>query len=85
MFITSWGSGLFYYDNKFNVLPLPKALQKLAQTYMMWCVHEHSKTGLIWMGMQFGELAVYDPVKNKLETCVKTLQGKNHKAGNRRS
>lgn len=65
--ITTWGSGLFYYDNKFNVLQLPKGLQEFAKTYMLWCAHEHSKTGLIFMGMQFGELAVYDPVKNKAE------------------
>ena len=67
VFFTTWGNGLFYYDNKFNPLPLPQPLQQLAQPYMMWCVHEHSKTGLIWMGMQFGELVVYDPVKKKME------------------
>lgn len=67
VFITTWGSGLYYYDNKFNVLPLPRGLQELSKTYMMWCVHEHSKSGLIWMGMQFGEMAVYDFAKDKLE------------------
>lgn len=65
--ITTWGAGLFYYDNQLNALTLPPELQTLTQSYMMWCVHEHSKTGLIWMGMQGGEMAVYDPEKKKLE------------------
>ena len=67
VFISTWGRGLYYYDNKFNVLPLPQPLQELAKAYMIWCLHEHSKTGLIWMGMQGGEMCVYDPVKNKME------------------
>ncbi|MBV9961348.1 MAG: hypothetical protein JO072_03805 [Parafilimonas sp.] len=64
---TTWGAGLFYYDKQFNALTLPPELTILTRPYMMWCVHEHSKTGLIWMGMQGGEMAVYDPVKRKLE------------------
>ena len=77
VFITTWGSGLYYYDNKFNALPLPPALQEFAKTYMIWCVHEHTKTGLIWMGMQFGDINVYDPVRKKVETIhEKLLQGK---------
>lgn len=66
VFITTWGKGLFYYDNKFNALALPPGLQELARPYMIWCIQEHSKTGLIWMGMQGGGLSVYDPVKKKL-------------------
>ena len=67
VFIGTWGKGLFYYDNKFNVLPLPQGLQELARTYMIWCIHEHSKTGLIWLGMQSGGMCVYDTVKKKLD------------------
>jgi len=64
---TTWGAGLFYYDQQLNALTLSPELQILTRSYMMWCVHEHSRTGLIWMGMQGGEMAVYDPKKKKLE------------------
>ncbi|HEX5151199.1 MAG TPA: two-component regulator propeller domain-containing protein [Parafilimonas sp.] len=73
VFITSWGSGLFYYDNKFNVLTLPPELKELTRPYMIWCVHEHSKTGLAWMGMQGGGMAVYDPAKKKLDIMNDTV------------
>ncbi|HVX26294.1 MAG TPA: two-component regulator propeller domain-containing protein [Parafilimonas sp.] len=65
--ITTWGRGLYYYDNKFNALPLPRGMQELTRSYMMWCVHQHSKTGVIWFGMQAGEMAVYDPATHKLQ------------------
>ena len=71
VFISTWGKGLFYYDNKFNVLPLPQGLQEMAREYMIWCIHEHSKTGLIWMGIQGGSLCIYDTVKKKMETINK--------------
>ena len=73
VFVTSWGTGLFYFDNKFNALALPPELKELTRPYMMWCVHEHSKTGLIWMGMQGGGMAVYDPVKKKLDIMNDTV------------
>jgi ligand-binding sensor domain-containing protein/signal transduction histidine kinase len=69
-FITTWGAGLFYYDNKFNAITLPPELRELERPYMIWCVHEHSKTGLIWIGMQGGEMYVYNPITNKAEKLV---------------
>jgi ligand-binding sensor domain-containing protein/signal transduction histidine kinase len=67
LLFTTWGAGLFYYDNNINALQLPPELKEFTRSYAMWCVHEHSKTGLLWMGMQHGELTVYDPVKKTFE------------------
>lgn len=65
--ISTWGNGLFCYDNNFNPIPMLPGLQELTRDYMMWCLHEHSKTGLIWMGFQGGSLGIYDAAKKRLE------------------
>ncbi|HYK45584.1 MAG TPA: two-component regulator propeller domain-containing protein [Parafilimonas sp.] len=65
--IGTWGGGLYLYDSSFDPLPLPASLKALSSYYSVWSIHQHSKTGLIWMGMMNGELVVYDPVKNKAQ------------------
>lgn len=34
--------------------------------YAIWTIHQHSKTGLIWVRLQWG-VVVYDPVKQTSE------------------
>lgn len=39
----------------------------------IWSIHEHSKTGLMWMGYSSGHMAVYDPKNGKTEMFTPPL------------
>lgn len=73
--IGTWGHGVFYYDKNFVPQPLPSSLNMLYNAYSIWTIHQHSKTGLVWMGMQGGGIVVYDPVANKAEMFSTPLTG----------
>ncbi len=59
--VGSWGLGLYHYDKDFNPLPLPRSLQKGYDSLAVWDMHQHSKTGKIWIVLQHGGILVYDP------------------------
>lgn len=63
----TWGKGLYCYDKNFNPIDLPVGLKAAEKNYSMWAIHQHSKTGRVWMGLQHGELLVYDPGKHIAE------------------
>lgn len=70
----TWAGGLYYYDNDFTPLPLPSGLEQLMSAgHSIWSIHEHSKTGLIWMGVQGNGIAVYDPVKKSFKFILNDL------------
>lgn len=58
--IATWGTGLYAYDSGYRPVDLPVALQKYQQQSSVWDMHQHSKTGSIWLVMQGGSLLVYD-------------------------
>ncbi len=70
IFVGCWGVGLYCYDKKWNPLPVPNALLPFADNGLVWDLHQHRKTGKIWLAMQNGELHIYDPVK-ETKTTVK--------------
>ncbi|RPD45174.1 ligand-binding sensor domain-containing protein [Paracnuella aquatica] len=70
IFVGCWGVGLYCYDKKWNPLPVPKALLSFADNGLVWDLHQHSRTGKIWLAMQNGELHIYDPVK-ETKTTIK--------------
>lgn len=74
--IGTWGHGLFYYNNNFTPQPLPDGLKKLDGQYSIWTIHQHSKTGLIWLGTQEHGIVVFDPVTNKSEMFTNDVIGK---------
>jgi len=65
IFVGCWGAGLFCYDQQFNPLPLPSSIGERGHTYSIWDMVEHPKTGQLWICMQGGRLAVYDPKTSK--------------------
>ena len=67
IFIGTWGNGLYCYDKNFNPVMLPPELKGYYAPYSFWCIHQHSVTGQVWMGMQGGEMVVYDPTKHTAE------------------
>lgn len=72
--VSTWGPGLFYFDKSFNPLPLPKALDKAtARNRSAWDLVQHTKTGNIWMGMQGGDLVVYNPKKRTAATYTPSI------------
>jgi ligand-binding sensor domain-containing protein len=65
VWVGCWGLGLFVYDKDLNPIPLPKGMQHADAAYSMWTICEQRSTGYIWIGMQAGEIMVYDPVKQR--------------------
>jgi ligand-binding sensor domain-containing protein/signal transduction histidine kinase len=62
IFVGCWGHPPFMYDKAFNPLPVPRRLlAALNKNWSIWDMHQHSKTGKIWMTLQSGETCIYDP------------------------
>lgn len=62
VYVSTWGTGLFLYDNALNPIPVPKALEVVnAQNHSVWDMLQHTRTGNIWMTFQGGDIAVYNP------------------------
>lgn len=62
VYVSTWGTGLFMYDNALNPIPVPKALDAAtAKNRSVWDMLQHTKTGNIWMTLQAGDLVVYNP------------------------
>lgn len=61
IYVSTWGAGIFAYDNKFNVLTdaFTKSLNHTAG-FSGWDMHER-KNGEIWIAMQGGSVIVYSP------------------------
>ncbi|MGV3657688.1 MAG: ligand-binding sensor domain-containing protein, partial [Chitinophagaceae bacterium] len=59
--VGTWSVGLFYYNSRFNPIPLPPSLRAMQEELSVWDMVEHSKTGKIWIVLQGGGIAVYDP------------------------
>jgi ligand-binding sensor domain-containing protein len=57
--------GLHRYDSKMRPLPLPESIVPFQQMKSVWDLHQHSKTGNLWITLQGGKLIVYDTVSKK--------------------
>ncbi|MBC6492616.1 hypothetical protein BC349_16255 [Flavihumibacter stibioxidans] len=65
IYVSTWGSGVFAYDQKFN--PVNSLLVKQGINMgelMTWCILERNN-GEIWRGQQGGTLVIYDPASQK--------------------
>jgi ligand-binding sensor domain-containing protein len=62
--------GLHRYDRNINALPLPSSIQPLQENRSVWDIHQHSKTGTIWITMQGGSLIVYDTATRKAQLLM---------------
>lgn len=55
-------SGLYTMNNNFSpIVAKGDPVSKFDSGRTIWSIHEHSMTGLVWMGYTRGQLAVYDP------------------------
>lgn len=57
--------GLYRYSAQMQPLPLPASIVPFQAKKSIWNIHQHSKTGQIWMGLQGGSLIVYDTLQKK--------------------
>lgn len=74
IFIGCWGAGVYVYDQKFNPLPMPKAFA--GKQYMaVWDMAWNKKTGELWMALQPGGVAVYNPKTDKLTEVYPEIFG----------
>ena len=62
----TWGQGLYYYDQNLNPLPIPSGLKPKGFYLSVWDMAIHSKTGVLWIVQQDGNIALYDSKTNKL-------------------
>jgi ligand-binding sensor domain-containing protein/signal transduction histidine kinase len=62
IFVGRWGHPPVMYDKAFNPVPVPRRLlAAFGKNWSIWDMHQHSKTGKIWMTLQSGEICIYDP------------------------
>ncbi|HEY8398444.1 MAG TPA: two-component regulator propeller domain-containing protein [Flavihumibacter sp.] len=66
IWVGTWGIGFYIYDSLFQPLKVPSVFDPYKDNMLLWYIHEHSKTGLIFMGEQTGYLKVYNPATGKL-------------------
>lgn len=67
--LTSWGAGVLAFDEHFRRykpdlykdLPAKMHPATKAAYYLTWAVHQHQRTGLIYVGCQGGLTMVHDP------------------------
>lgn len=64
-YIGCWGQGIYCYDRNFNPVPLPKAFYPRYKEMSIWDMHQHSRTGHIWIAQQGGFMFVYDPATGR--------------------
>ncbi len=62
--------GLFRYDKNMQPVPLHASLLPLVEGRSVWDLHRHSKTGVIWITMQGGRLALFDPATKSAKLLV---------------
>lgn len=65
LYVGCWGDGIYTYDRNFNPTPLPKAFNRRYKAMSIWDMHQHSRTGHIWIAQQSGHMFVYDPATGK--------------------
>jgi ligand-binding sensor domain-containing protein len=58
--VGAWGGRLLCYDQKFDPLPLPVALQKMGENISVWDMAVNTKTRDLWITLQGGGLVVYN-------------------------
>lgn len=59
--------GLFRYDSAMHPIPLPASPAPLVDMRSVWDLHQHRKSGTIWVTMQGGRLAVLDTKTQKAQ------------------
>ncbi|UYQ92608.1 hypothetical protein MKQ68_21230 [Chitinophaga horti] len=64
VWIGSWGGGLYFYDKDMNPAPAPEGLDG-SNAHMIWHILEQKDKQRMWIGMQAGELLVYDRATKK--------------------
>jgi ligand-binding sensor domain-containing protein len=57
--------GLHRYDSLIRSLPLPESIVPFQSMKSVWDIHQHSKTGTLWIALQGGKLIVYDTASGK--------------------
>lgn len=66
IWVGTWGVGFYIYDSLFQPVKTPAAFEQWKNNMFLWSIHEHTKTGLIFLGEQTGFLKVYNPTTGKL-------------------
>lgn len=67
IWIGCWGTGIFFYDRNLNPIQPPPSMRELQHGFSVWSMHQHSKSGKLWMGYQGGGFIIYDPATKKAE------------------
>lgn len=61
LWLGTWGRGIVSTEDSIEVKNIYKAHPANDEYKMVWDLHQHSKTGFIWITCQSGKLVRYDP------------------------
>jgi signal transduction histidine kinase/ligand-binding sensor domain-containing protein len=65
IWVGTWGMGLYCYDTQMNPLQIPAPFNSWKEKMLIWYIHEHSKSGKVFIAEQDGRLKIYDPSNGK--------------------
>jgi len=69
IWVSSWGEGVYYFDENLNALPIPKYMEKYRTAWSIWCMTQDKINDDVWMGVQGGTILRCNPVKETSETA----------------
>jgi streptogramin lyase len=75
IFISTWTAGLHYFNPALQRISLLSKIDAIKNDIKVWNIHQHTKTGKIWFGLQRGEktLLIYDTLQQSLEWVTDTI------------
>ena len=69
IWVSSWGEGVYYFDENLNALPIPKYMAKYRAFWSMWSMAQDKTNDDVWMGVQGGTILRCNPVKETSEVA----------------
>ncbi len=73
IWVATWGGGIFSYDNQLHPVANPLTMQKPEYRGLHASDMTQRRNGEIWIGLQSGELIIYDPATNKTSVLFLSL------------
>ncbi|CAN5899392.1 hypothetical protein BH11BAC4_BH11BAC4_09490 [soil metagenome] len=68
IWISTWGAGIFSYDNKLQPIANPLTTIAPANSSLYTCCMIQHRNGEIWMGINTGEIKIYEPATGRCFT-----------------
>lgn len=70
IWVSSWGNGIYIFDESLNGLPLPPYLQQYQAAYSIWNMMQDKFNDDVWMGVQGGHVIRCNPARGSSEIAT---------------